>query len=294
MYTKTTNSINITVNPYYLEDQSEPDETDRLSLAGTVMPAVAIVAPIVKAPDNVAVPPIKFILPALTVEPSIVVAPTIDVIAPVTSTLAPEVKEDPAPSADWTAAQALRTPAFWFISFGHGFTSMVLLAIMAHLGLLMEDAGFSVQTTAWLVSLYTAVAMVFQLVGGYLGDRISKRIALFIFSSLQAAGVVVLAFSTSTHMLILFAILFGIGFGGRNPLTVAIRGDYFGQASFGKILGLSTVPMNILMLLAPPFAGWMRDTRGDYTTAFLILAGFGFLGGICFLFAKRPEFPLSA
>ena len=26
MYTKTTNSINITVNPTYLEDQSEPDE----------------------------------------------------------------------------------------------------------------------------------------------------------------------------------------------------------------------------------------------------------------------------
>ena len=26
MYTKTTNSINITVNPYYLEDQSEPEE----------------------------------------------------------------------------------------------------------------------------------------------------------------------------------------------------------------------------------------------------------------------------
>tara|TARA_Y100000741_G_C17817378_1_gene380739 strand:- start:56 stop:448 length:393 start_codon:yes stop_codon:yes gene_type:complete len=26
MYTKTTNSINITVNPYYLEEHSEPDE----------------------------------------------------------------------------------------------------------------------------------------------------------------------------------------------------------------------------------------------------------------------------
>ena len=26
MYTKTTNSISITVNPYYLEEQSEPDE----------------------------------------------------------------------------------------------------------------------------------------------------------------------------------------------------------------------------------------------------------------------------
>ncbi len=195
----------------------------------------------------------------------------------------------PTHSADLTAAQALRTPAFWLISFGHGFTSMVLLAIMAHLGLLMEDAGFSVQTTAWLVSVYTAISMVFQLVGGYVGDRMPKRIALFIFSSLQAAGVVVLTFSTSIPMLMLFAVLFGMGFGGRNPLTVAIRGDYFGQTSFGKILGLSTVPMNILMLVAPPFAGWVRDVRGDYSVAFGVLAVCSFLGGICFLFAKNPR-----
>ena len=33
---------------------------------------------------------------------------------------------------DLTPAQALRTSAFWLISFGHGFTSMVILAIMAH------------------------------------------------------------------------------------------------------------------------------------------------------------------
>ena len=133
----------------------------------------------------------------------------------------------PAPHTDLTAAQALRTPAFWLISFGHGFTSMVLLAIMAHLGLLMEDAGFSVQTTAWLVSVYTAVSMVFQLVGGYVGDRMPKRIALFIFSTLQAAGVVVLTFSTSTPMLVLFAVLFGIGFGRTQPAHGGDSGRLF-------------------------------------------------------------------
>ncbi len=190
--------------------------------------------------------------------------------------------------ADLTASQALRTPAFWLISFGHGFTSMAILAIMAHLGLLMEDQGFSVQTTAWLVALYTAVATVFLLVGGYIGDRIPKRIALFIFASIQAGAVVVLAFSSSIEMFYLFAILFGIGFGGRSPLTVAIRGDYFGRAAFGKILGLSSVPMNVLLLVAAPFAGWMRDTQGTYTTAFLVLAGLNLLGGVCFLVARRP------
>jgi sugar phosphate permease len=74
------------------------------------------------------------------------------------------------PSADLTASQALRTPAFWLISFGHGFTSMVILAIMSHLGLLLKDRGFGVQTTGWIVAVYTAVAMGFQLVGGYMGD----------------------------------------------------------------------------------------------------------------------------
>ena len=58
---------------------------------------------------------------------------------------------------------------------------------------------------------------------------------------------------------LVFGVLFGAGFGGRNPLTVAIRADYFGTANFGKILGFSTVPMNILLLIASPFAGWMYD-----------------------------------
>ncbi len=190
---------------------------------------------------------------------------------------------------DLTASQALRTPAFWFIAFGHGLTSMVILAIMTHLGLMMEDRGFQVQDTAWIVIVYLAVAMGFQLVGGYVGDRVPKRIALFVFTSLQAAAVLLLTAASSLSVFYLFAILFGMGFGGRNPLTVAIRGDYFGRTSFGKILGLSTVPMNVLLLGAAPFAGFMRDVQGTYTTAFLILAGLNFLGGALFLLAKRPS-----
>ena len=62
------------------------------------------------------------------------------------------------PETDFTTGQALRTSAFWFISFGHGLSSMVILAIMTHLGLLMvRDEGFSVQTMAWIVTVYTAV-----------------------------------------------------------------------------------------------------------------------------------------
>jgi sugar phosphate permease len=195
---------------------------------------------------------------------------------------------------DFTSTQALKTPAFWYISFGHGFTSMVILAILAHLGLFINDKGFDVQTTAWVVAVYTAVSMVAQIAGGYLGDRLPKRMILFGFTSIQAGAVVLLTFSSSLFMLYLFAVLFGIGFGGRNPLTTAIRGEYFGRASFGKILGLSTVPMNVLLLVAAPLAGYLYDVQGTYTMAFIILAALNFLGGVLFLMARRPTLAFSA
>ena len=200
-----------------------------------------------------------------------------------------EVQQD---TQDLTTAQALKTVAFWLISIGHGLTSMVIIAIMAHLGLFMSDNGFDIQTTAWVVSVYTFVAMVFPVVGGYVGDRIPIRIAIFVFTSIQAFSVVILTFATTLPLLYVFAVLFGIGFGGRSPLTTAIRGDYFGRRSFGKILGISTVPLNILLLVAAPFAGYMYDTTGSYTSAFLILAALSFVGGVFFLLAKKPGLSL--
>lgn len=190
-----------------------------------------------------------------------------------------------------TVRQALKTQAFWCISFGHGLGSMIILAIMSQFGLLMKDLGYGVQTTAWIVTLYTAVSIVFQLAGGYIGDRVPKNIALFIFTGLQAVAVVILVLSPHIAMISLFAVLFGIGFGGRTPLTTAIRGEYFGRASFGKILGISTLPMNAMLLIAGPLAGFMRDEFGNYDLAFLVLAALNGIGAVLFLISRRPQLP---
>ena len=191
-----------------------------------------------------------------------------------------------------TAQQAVRTPAFWLIAVGHGLTSMIILAIFTHLGLFMQDAGFP-EHNKWVVTVYTFVAMWAQLVGGYVGDRFSKRLGLFIFTTIQAGAVVMLTFAVHLWMFYAFAVVFGLGFGGRNPLTTSIRGEYFGRGNFGKILGISTIPMNFLLLASSPFAGYMYDWQQSYTIAFLVLAGFNFLGGVCFLFAKRPRIPTA-
>ena len=188
-----------------------------------------------------------------------------------------------------TIGQALRTQAFWCISFGHGVGSMVVLAIMSHLGLLMSDLDYGLQTAAWIIMLQTSVSIVFQFLGGWIGDLIPKNVALFIFTTIQGIGVVFLVIGPELIYFYAFAVLFGIGFGGRTPLTTAIRGDYFGRASFGKILGISTVPMNVLLLVAAPMAGFMRDELGDYDLAFITLAGLNMVGAILFLVARKPK-----
>ena len=197
----------------------------------------------------------------------------------------------PAPQG-LTAQQAVRTSAFWLIALGHGMTSMIILAIFTHLGLLLKDAGFE-EYAGTVVILYTLVSMFSQPLGGYIGDRFPKRYGLFVFTTIQAGAVLLLTFSTELWMFYTFSVVFGFGFGGRNPLTTSIRGEYFGRGNFGKILGISTIPMNGLLLISSPFAGYMYDWRGSYTIAFLVLAAFNFIGGVCFLFARRPQLPTT-
>ena len=198
------------------------------------------------------------------------------------------------PEPELTVRQALRTQAFWCIAFGHGFASMIILAIMSHLGIMMTELDYSLLQVGFIVSLYNFVALPFQFAGGYIGDRIPTNVALFLFTALQGIGVVLITIDTSIYMFYVFAILFGIGFGGRTPLTTAIRGEYFGRASFGKILGISTVPMNILLLISAPMAGFMRDQLGDYQWAFLTLAILNGVGAVLFLIARKPRLPAAS
>ena len=171
---------------------------------------------------------------------------------------------------------------------------MIILAIMSQLGLMMTELGYSLLTVGGIVALYNFVALPFQLFGGgYIGDRIPTNLALFLFTALQGIAVVLITINTSLLMFYVFAVLFGIGFGGRTPLTTAIRGEYFGRASFGKILGISTVPMNILLLISAPLAGFMRDQLGDYQWAFLTLAILNGIGAVLFLIARRPRLAAS-
>ena len=195
---------------------------------------------------------------------------------------------------DFTTRQVLRTPAFWFISLGHALLSMLVATMFAHLPLMLDDQGIGVQMAAWVLAVHTAIALVFTAVGGYIGDRMPQNLVIFVFSAIQGLAVLAITVAHSLPMAFLFAVTFGIGFGGRSPLVTSIRGDYFGRKAFARVLGLSMVPLNVGNLAAPLFAGVYRDHRGSYDLPFNVLAGFCLLGAFLFLMAKKPVVSANA
>jgi sugar phosphate permease len=193
---------------------------------------------------------------------------------------------------NFTAREALRTRAFWFISFGHAFALLTVSAMMVHLvPHLTESLDYSLAAAGGVVAFMTALQMVGQIAGGYLGDLLNKRMLCAICMLFHAGGLLMVAYAIAPLMVIAFAVLHGLAWGTRGPLMVALRADYFGSASFGTISGLSALIVMFGMSGGPLIAGYLADVTGSYELGFSILAGCSLLGFGCFLAATPPPLP---
>lgn len=190
---------------------------------------------------------------------------------------------------DFTVRQALRTGAFWTLTIVHLSSTISIVTLSIHLAPKLTDMGFSLTAAAIIPVVYTSVALPAQFIAGFVGDRFPKSLVTFVFLMFQAAGILVIAFAESAPMAYLFAVLYGIGFGGRIPLLTAIRGEYFGRKAFATIMGLSQFPNNIAMIFAPLFAGFMYDRYESYFIPFLTFSVLAFLGALLMLTVRKPQ-----
>ena len=195
----------------------------------------------------------------------------------------------PAREYSFTARQALRTKAFWLIGVGHGLSLVVIGAVNVHfIAHVHESLGYSVTAAASMITVMTVAQVAGQLGGGFLGDRYDKRALIVAAMVLNAAALGLLAFAASLWMVVVFAILNGIGFGARIPLTTALRADYFGGEHYGTITGFSSMVVTVGIITGPLVAGASYDLSGSYTIGFAGLALLASLGAFVFLFTRKP------
>ncbi len=201
--------------------------------------------------------------------------------------------QDEKPSSEievnYTIRQALRTPVFWFLALAFGMRQLVVSAIALHQIPFLIDIGISQQTAATLLGSLAVISIVGRLGFGWMADRFEKR-KLMAFSLFQLA-IACLIFSgvSSLWQVILFLVIYSPAYGGGASMMFAIRGEYFGRASFGAISGLMDSFQMFGIVLGPLFAGAVYDLTGSYRIAFLIFAASAGISAVIMLFLKRPQ-----
>jgi len=78
-------------------------------------------------------------------------------------------------------------------------------------------------------------------------------------------------------MFYLFAMVFGLAYGGMVPLTAIVPAELFGLKAFGVIYAGLMLVSTIGESLGAPVAGFIFDKTGQYWPAFLICIVLGSL-----------------
>jgi MFS family permease len=171
-----------------------------------------------------------------------------------------------------TLPQALRTANFWILALVAMCTFFSIIGTQAHLNLYMLGRGFSQMDAGFSYTVLFYLGLLGKLASGFLADRFGRKPVFIGTLSLMLAGAVVLLLPQES---VLWGglTLFGLGWGGLYTLLQLLAADYFGPPHLGKILGAITVLDTFGGGLGPAVIGSLRESSGDYGSAFLLVAG---------------------
>ena len=166
--------------------------------------------------------------------------------------------------------QAIKTSRFWvwgLILFCFFFCIQVTIVhIVPH----AVDIGVSPIIAASITSIIAGCSVIGKLSTGFLSDKVGSRLLLIACISLATLALLWLLFAKEIWMLYIFAVIFGIGYGGIVLLQTVISAELFGLGSLGMVLATLMFCGTIGGALGAPLAGSIFDITGSYGLAFLI------------------------
>jgi MFS family permease len=172
-----------------------------------------------------------------------------------------------------TLREALWTTEFWIIFSMFFCFGFCVIAILVHIAPHATDMGKSPATAANFVASIGVASIFGKIVLGSLGDRIGNRTVYIICFSLMSASLFWLVPAERTAFIFLFAVAFGLAYGGNATSQSPLLATLFGLRSHGLIFGVVNNGFTIGATVGPVAAGTIFDLTGGYRSAFLLIAG---------------------
>jgi MFS transporter, ACS family, glucarate transporter len=151
---------------------------------------------------------------------------------------------------------------------------------------IQKEFGFSLITMGWILSSFRWAYALFQIPGGWLGDRIGPRRALALIVVWWSAFTSFTAFAWSAASMIVVRFLFGIGEAGAFPIATRSLSRWMLAGERGFAQGVTHAGSRLGAAMTPPLVVWII-TRYNWRAAFITFGLMGILWAGAWLFYYR-------
>ncbi|MBI2305638.1 MAG: MFS transporter [Chloroflexi bacterium] len=176
-------------------------------------------------------------------------------------------------ATDWTLGKALRTYRLKILFFNSLLSGIGLNLVLSHQLAHWVDVGYDRLFAAAVVGSLGILMTLGRAMGGAVSDRIGREVANNFSVGAQIVGIFLMMMArdaSQSWMLYAAVWLFGWGYGAEAPVNASVTADLFYGRGFGIIRGVSSVGYGIGGFIGPWLGGYIFDTTGSYTWAFLL------------------------
>ena len=200
-----------------------------------------------------------------------------------------------------TLAEAVRSRTLWCLAVGSACLWFSIVALNSQATIFFEqEVGLTPQWATRLYSLLFACSVAGKFLFGYLSDSIAKHRVMLMTTLILLAGCLLLfrpgsgdqiiELTHSVPQLVLFTLVWGLGFGGSFTMIQLTAVESFGPRSLGKLLGIIVFVDSIAASLGTLVISQMRTSTGSYLVPFLMLAGIAVVAVINVLLIQPPAY----
>jgi MFS family permease len=191
------------------------------------------------------------------------------------------------PSAGMTAmpsdrrvavSEAMQVPAFWLLAgtfFICGYTSNGL--VLTHLVPHAAEHGFSEMHAAQALGIMGAMNILGTVASGWICDRFGRKGPLAFYYGVRGLSLLFLLYVWNVPSLHIFAAIFGLNYISTVPPTTTLTANIFGRYSVGTLSGWIFFSHQVGAALGAAIGGWVFQTTGSYSWAFISAALMAFL-----------------
>ncbi len=164
-------------------------------------------------------------------------------------------------------------------------TQMVLVHVVNY----ATDVGIEPLVAATFMSVIGAVSIVGRLSTGVVAEKIGLYKSLVIICIFQGIAFILLLFTRSAWSFYIFAIFFGVAYGGEVTQIPLVISRFFGTKVMATLMGVVLFVTGFGGAAGPWIAGKIYDVTGSYNWAFIIGIAASALCVVMIWLLKRAE-----